>query len=616
MGNNKNSIKTLKLTNFLKPISFLRKKDRLKLLFFALTQVAIGFLDLAGVAAVGFLGALSVTGVQSKTPGNRVSTALEILNIENFAFQTQVGILGITAAILLISRTIISIIVSRKMLFFLSNKSSYITSKLYNQLISSSLLNLQNRTNQENLYSLTVGVNSIVLGIIANLILVIADLSLIIVLLLALFYVDQPLALIVCLFFTSIAYLLYKLVSYRSQIVGKEITKYTLVLNEYILESFNSYREITVKNRKDHYVKKIKSTSSEMSHVLAENQFLPSIGKYIIETSVVVGALILAAIQFKLQDASRAVATLAVFMAAGTRIAPAILRIQSSAIQMKSSLGISESTLDLMQKTNISINTGKDDSNLLPNSTSDKFISKLVMKDIYFKYPRQKNYALNGINLEINPGETVAIVGPSGSGKTTLVDVILGLHKPSAGLIQISNELPELAISKWSGQIAYVPQDVQISNGTIKSNIGMGFSEYEINELQVNEAIEISQLNLDVNKMEGGINTKVGERGAKLSGGQRQRLGIARAMYTQPKFLVLDEATSSLDGKTESDISESIKKLKGRVTVVMIAHRLSTVREVDKIVYLKDGEILAQGTFSEVRRNVPEFDNQAKLMGL
>jgi len=193
---------------------------------------------------------------------------------------------------------------------------------------------------------------------------------------------------------------------------------------------------------------------------------------------------------------------------------------------------------------------------------------------------------------------------------------LLGVLTPISGNVKISNVAPLVAVVKWPGAVSYVPQDVTISNGTIKENVSLGFSSEFVSDEMVWDALDIAQLSDFVKQLPDKLDTKVGERGTKISGGQRQRLGIARAMFTKPKLLVLDEATSSLDGQTESDISDAINILKGDVTVVMIAHRLSTVRHADMVVYLEQGKILAQGTFEEVRAQVPDFDKQAQLMGL
>jgi len=179
----------------------------------------------------------------------------------------------------------------------------------------------------------------------------------------------------------------------------------------------------------------------------------------------------------------------------------------------------------------------------------------------------------------------------------------------------ISGLSPLEAIAKWPGAISYVPQDVVISAGTIRENIALGYPIEEATDELVLEALKVAHLDTFVLELPDGIDTQVGERGARISGGQRQRLGIARAMFTRPHLLVLDEATSSLDGETEANISDAIHALRGTTTVVIIAHRLSTVRDADRVVYLSQGKVISTGTFDEVRKKVHDFDQQAKIMG-
>jgi ABC-type multidrug transport system fused ATPase/permease subunit len=384
--------------------------------------------------------------------------------------------------------------------------------------------------------------------------------------------------------------------------------------NEKILEVLNSYREALVKNRRMYYSNQIRLSRLNLAKITAEFSFMPNISKYVIESSLILGAVLISATQFLLEDAPHAVATLGIFMAAGSRIAPAILRLQSSAIQVRVSGGRAKATLDLVESLsevkiqNYSINGF--------NSQHLHFFPEINIYNLNFSYKENLVKTIDNVSLTIKPGELVAITGPSGAGKTTLIDCIIGSLKINSGFVTISGLEPLEAIDKWPGAIGYVPQEVVILNATVRENVVFGYSENEVPENLVEEALRKAHLFDHVSGLSEGVNSRVGDRGTKLSGGQRQRLGIARALVSKPKLLILDEATSSLDGKSEADISDSINEFRGEVTTLIIAHRLSTIRNADKVIYMDKGKIEFIGTFNEVRKNVPEFDNQAKLMGL
>jgi ABC-type multidrug transport system fused ATPase/permease subunit len=604
----------LRNSTVIRSLNVLPKSDRSKIVFVMALQVALGCLDLLGVAAIGVLGALSVTGVQSLQPGNRVSKVLETLGLENLTFQEQVAILGLAAAGILITRTILSIIVTRKVFYFLSRRGAMISSDLVSRLLSQSLLKIQMRSGQETLYALTSGVNSIMLGVLGTATTLVADGSLLIIMLIGLFVVDPTIALTTLLFFGSMGLVLYRIMNIKAHKLGYLKSELEIASNEKIIEVLDSYRESVVRNRRNFYSREIGKLRLKLANVLAELQFMPNISKYVIESGIVIGAVLIAGVQFAFQDARHAVATLSVFLASGTRIAPAIMRLQQSLVQIKSGIGSAMPTLVLIEslKNVPLVQVTKDDLEIVHKG----FRSEVILTDISLIYPAKETNALTSVSFQVSAGTSVAIVGPSGAGKTSLVDVLLGVLPPSSGSVSISGVNPLDAISTWPGAISYVPQDVSISNGTFRENVGLGYPKEVISDELVWAALEVAQLAEFVRALPGGLDTQVGERGTKISGGQRQRLGIARAMFTQPKLLVLDEATSALDGQTEADISEAIQGLKGSVTVVMIAHRLSTVRNADQVIYMDGGKLVSQGTFEEVRSEVPDFDKQAKLMGL
>ena len=592
----------------------LPRSDRPKIIAVVALQIGLGFLDVLGVAAFGVLGALAVTGVQSQQPGNRVSGVLHFFKLSEFTFQQQIAVIAITAASILVIRTILSIFITKRIYYFLSRRGAVISSNLIARLLSQTLLQVQARSTQETLYSLTAGVGAITLGVLATAITIVSDISLLLIMVLGLFLVDPTIAITTILFFGSLGIVLYFSMNKKAQYLGLEYSHLNIKSNEKIIQVLDSYRESVVRNRRNYYAREIEKYRLNLADVLAEMQFMPNISKYVIESGLVIGAVLIAGAQFLLQDARHAIATLAVFLASGTRIAPAIMRLQQNAISIKSGIGSAIPTLQLIESLEGACAISEVSDELVTKHSN--FKSEVGVDSVSLTYPGKEKPALKNVTFAVSEGESLAIVGPSGAGKTSLVDVLLGVLHPDNGKVLISGGTPLDTISKWPGAISYVPQNVTVSNGTIRENVALGFPAEVATDELVWAALEIAQLQSFVKALPLGLETPVGERGTSISGGQRQRLGIARAMFTKPKLLVLDEATSSLDGQTEADISEAIESLHGKVTVVVIAHRLSTVRNAKQVIYMSDGEIRAAGSFEEVRKAVPDFDRQAQLMGL
>jgi ABC-type multidrug transport system fused ATPase/permease subunit len=604
----------LTMSAIARSVSILSRADKQKIAVIVVVQMCLGWLDLLGVLAIGLLGALSVTGLQSQNPGDRVSQALRILQISDATFQTQVSIIGTIALCLLVGRTMLSIFFTRRILFFLSRRGAKISANLISRLLAQPLLTVQARTTQEILYSVTGGVVVITLGILATALVFVSDLALLIIMAIGLFIVDPITAIGTFVIFALIGIALYRSMHVKAKKLGLETSVLNIKSNEKIVEVFSSYRESVVRNRRDYYAREIGKVRFALANANAEISFMPYVSKYVIETSVVLGALLISAAQFVLQDSTHAIATLAIFLSAGTRIAPAVLRLQQGSITIRGALGQATPTLDLIDTLG--------DKPLVENTDDtldlfhEGFVSEIEVSNVSLTYPGKLTPAISNITLKIPSGASVAFVGSSGAGKTTIIDVLLGVLHPDEGKVSISGLSPMLAVAKWPGAVSYVPQDVVIAAGTIRENVALGYPLELATDDLVMRALKVAHLDKFIEELPLGIDTQVGERGAKLSGGQRQRLGIARAMFTRPHLLVLDEATSSLDGETEANITDAIHDLRGKTTVVMIAHRLSTVRNADIVIYLSKGIVMAVGTFDQVRNAVPDFDHQAKLMGL
>jgi ABC-type multidrug transport system fused ATPase/permease subunit len=415
------------------------------------------------------------------------------------------------------------------------------------------------------------------------------------------------------LFFGLIAVLLHLFLRNHAIEVGSTILNAELTAARLVTEALDLYRELYVRDVRMKYASEISEVRSNSSGAQAEQTFLPNVSKYVLEISVILGSVAIAGIQFVTQTATVALASLGLFLIAGGRIAPALMRLQQSIMNIEGRSANLYSTLETIKLFQ------SFDSNSISPTTLDfqhkEFIPEIQVKALTFAFENEQTF-LSDINLQIKQGTTVAIVGPSGSGKTTLANLLLGLLPSTSGDIRISGLAPESAIKKWPGAIAYVPQEVKLVRGSFSENIELGTFGSEESKSALEAAIKRSHLKELVEQLPDGIRTLVGESGYQLSGGQKQRLGLARAFYTNPKLIILDEATSALDSATEHDITDSLNGLRGSCTVVIIAHRLSTVRNADEVIYLQQGRIVSRGTFEEVRREVPNFDQQANLMGL
>lgn len=599
----------------LKEIFFLfDSRDRKKIIFLSFVQIILAGLDLVGIALIGVLASLSVVGITSGSPTGTVSSLLNVLHLDQVDFQIQAAILASTATTILIFRTIGTALLTRKIMNFSASCTAKISGSLLNKVMSQDLIQLRSRSVQETMFVVTQGVETLTLGIVGTATAMVADISLMFILSIGLFYVNPVLAISMLFLFTIIAATVYRLLHQQTGYLGRKISDLTVESNNLIYTVIRAFREIYVHDKQQNFVSEIVEIRRDLANAHAVNSFMPHISKYVFEIALVVGAFLMAAFQFVSEDSLKAITTLSIFLAAGSRVAPAILRVQQGALQIKSSFGQANSTLAAIEKIRDLEPSPISDSQLL--TMYQGFKPMIEVNEMTFTYPNAEHQVIANISLSVNPGEIIALVGPSGSGKTTLVDLILGLIKPDSGHVRISFESPENTIRRFPGAISYVPQEVEIFPTTVRRNIAMGFNENNISDAHFWAVLKTANLDEFVSELPNGLSTNLSLSGINLSGGQKQRLGIARALFTNPRILVLDEATSALDANTESQIVKTIQALAGEITVVIIAHRLSSIKDLEMIYYIDNGQVLGRGNFEALKKLVPEFAHQANLMSL
>ena len=601
-------------TEIKKVLLLLDRKDRFRLFLVLIVNSMLAFLDLVGVALIGVASAILIRGLQDQQVGDQVSRFLELLNLDGLPQQTLLILLGATAVFFFVLKTILSVYFLRRILRYLSIRNAQISSSLVSKMLNQPVEKISSKSIQHQIYNVTGGVEKLVGSVVTSLVVVASDLVLLLVILTGLMLVDPITSIGTFFVFTGIAFLLYFLLHKRVAILNSKFAYQSIYFNQKVSEGINSFRDLFIKGGREFYVNEMRKSKMQIAGYDAEIKFIPNISKYTIEISVILGIALIAGIQFYLFDSNRAIAVISVFLAASTRIAPAVIRLQQNIIQVKSGLAGAQPTFDLIEELKGVKELGRVETLISTNHTD--FSPRVKLSNLKFAYQEAADETIKDISLEVSEGKFIAFVGPSGGGKSTLIDLILGLLAPSSGSIAISGLTPVDAIKKWPGSIGYVPQDVFIENSTVKENICLGFNPESVSDDLVWQALQLADLSDFVKGLEGQLSYRISDAGKNLSGGQRQRLGIARALLTKPKIVIFDEATSALDAETENRVSESILKLTGECTVIFVAHRLSVVRSADMIYYIDKGKIISQGTFDELRLINADFNNQANFMGI
>jgi ABC-type multidrug transport system fused ATPase/permease subunit len=338
---------------------------------------------------------------------------------------------------------------------------------------------------------------------------------------------------------------------------------------------------------------------------------LGQLPRYYLEIALIVGVAFMAPFLYAFESTVRATALLGVFLVAGIRVLPSINRVLVGFGAARAGTApLDHLVSDL---SNAEEHREQPDVHISSHPLRG---GKLELFDVGFKYESRSDFALQNVSCEVNPGESVAFVGQSGVGKSTLLDIMLGLLEPDRGRITIAGAALSGVRGAWQASVGYVPQAVAVLDASIRDNVAFGDRDADIDDAIVWESLRQSEMADYVRSLPNGLDTKVGEGGARLSGGQRQRLGLARALFPAPSVLVLDEATSALDTETEARIISTIETLKGSMALVLVTHRLATVRFCDRIYFLEQGRIVESGSFETLVRSNEAFARLVLLAGV
>jgi ATP-binding cassette subfamily C protein len=365
-------------------------------------------------------------------------------------------------------------------------------------------------------------------------------------------------------------------------------------------QSLAGVKEVKVLGRERFFYESYREQRTALSRLLWLRATLENMPRLVIETVFVLG-VVLVIVAFEARGSSEdIVPLLGLFAYAGFRIMPSIHRIIQHLNNMRfGSASVDQIYDDFHELEDASLPEESDA--LLPFGDAIRF------EGVRYSYPRADHPALAGVDLEIRKGESLGIVGATGAGKSTLIDLMLGLLPPDQGRITVDGQDIQKNLRGWQNQLGYVPQMIYLIDDTLRRNVALGIPDDRIDEEQVKRAVNLAQLEEFVRGLPQGLDTIVGERGVRLSGGERQRVAIARALYRDPDVLIFDEATSSLDNRTEQEMTKSIERLRGDKTLIIIAHRLTTVRRCDRLLFVDSGRIVDSGSFDDLLANNEQF---------
>ncbi len=604
-------------------IRLVSRRDRRTLYAYVGWQSALAILDLVALALLGLVAVLASRG-EGEEPDHGVDRLLTQLGLKDLEPLDLALILAGAAAVLMVTKSIASFLVMRRVFNFLAERQAIISTDLSSKLLSRPLLEIQLRSTQDVAFALTMGVSAVTLGIIGPFTIFVSELALIIVLGAGLMFVDLPVTVFTVLFFAAVGLGISRLVGRWAEDLGVRSSATQISSLESVQEILGSYREMSVAGRRSTYLDQFRLLRWEFAAIQADLLIVHQATKYVFEIALVIGGALLALSQFLTKDVGAAAATVAIFLTATSRIMPSLIRMQGAALRIRSQAGVADPALSLAASLRGATSA---DWASLGNEMAGRilvgiregfpdFDGSIRCEEVTFGYPGSGQPAVAEVSLYVPRATSVALVGSTGAGKSTLADLMVGVLRPDSGRILLNGVQPQEAALKWPGACAYVAQDTSLANGDIASNVALGLPPSLVDEDRVWEALERAQLARFVRGQPEGIRSLVGENGLRLSGGQRQRLGIARALYTRPKLIVLDEATSALDAETEDAVTGTLRELGGKATVVIVAHRLGTIREVDQVVFLEEGRVRAIGSFDDVRAQVDAFDRHARLLGL
>jgi ATP-binding cassette subfamily C protein len=592
-------------------LSFLTRRQRTIYFGLVILRALTAVLDVVGVALVGLVAAFAATTVgvsEGGTPPTVFGFQLPELTDQNLLT------LVVLVLVVFIVKAILAVALTRTLAFFIARIEVSNAQRIVEHLLGGSLETVKRYSKAEFQWSVTGSANAAFTGVLNNVATIVSEGFLLIAITTAFLFVNPGAAIATIVYFGIIVFLIQFFIGRRLREAGNDANAGTIETNNILSDTLDSFREVFVLHRQGFFVRKVRDARAKLARSGAIYAFLSGMPRYLIETGLILGVVAFVGVQLLAGSVDQGLVTVGVFLTGGVRIMASLLPLQTAVAAIRITSEQAKLAHALLASATEPDAVSADESIAIPHVDPGQPAVPLTIEGVTFRYATAKAATLSDVSLHIDRGAYVALIGPSGAGKTTLVDLILGLVAPEKGVVEIDGEPPHVLRDRSPGIISYVPQKPGMVSGSIAENIALGIPPEDVDPALLQRVVDEAYLREFIDSLPDGLDTSVGKQTDSLSGGQIQRIGLARALYAQPRLLILDEATSGLDAGSEAFIVKTLRALHDDVTVLVIAHRLSAVQHADNVYVMEKGRIVASGDFATLRATVPMVEEYVQLM--